>query len=255
MKYPALNRLLTIALPAVTFGAFLVMFKNPYLLPSVAPLLLASLVVGLWQLAGRRWSARLGHFAATPLLLLTSLTLYVSFLLLGRLRVVLVAVVCWLLYVYLEHVHTYYAQPERYHSYVWINLTTYLNLLVVFLMAGGWYWLHLYLDVSLPAGAVAVAATASLLGYQQLAFGGGQHQGRVPLLLALTVSLGELFYVIGWFPTTPFFNATLVMLAYYVIVGLSRNQLLGTLGPRVIRRYAVIAVLSLVLVAATARWA
>ena len=255
MNHHALNRLLTIALPAATLGAFLVMFKNPYLLPFLAPLLLAALVGVLWQLAGRRWSARLGHFAATPLLLLASLTLYVSFLLLGRLRVMLVAVVCWLLYVYLEHVHTYYAQPERYHSYVWINLTTYLNLLVILLMSGGWYWLHLFLDVSLPAGAIAVAATASLLGYQQLAFGGGQRQGRVPLLLALTVSLGELFYVVGWFPTTPFTNATFIMLAYYVIVGLSRNQLLGTLGPRVIRRYAVITAASLALVAATARWA
>ncbi len=254
MNRHGLNRLLTIALPAATLGAFLVMFDNPYLLPPLALLLLASLVGVLWQLAGRRWSARLGHFAATPLLLLASLTLYVSFLQLGRLRVALVAVVCWLLYVYLEHVYTYYAQPERYHSYVWINLTTYLNLLVVFFTAGGWYWLHLYLDASLWAGVVAVAAVAGLLGYQQLSFGGGQRQGRWPLLLVLTVSLGELFYVIGWLPTTPFTNATFITLAYYLLVGLSRNQLLGTLGPRVIRRYAVIAILSLLLVAATARW-
>lgn len=249
-----INRLLTVAYPLAMAGGFVLMFKNPLLLPVVAPVLHLGLLMVLWQLAGRRWHSRLAHFMLTPLVLLSSLTVYVAFLQLGRLRVVLSLISSWLIYVYLENVHTYYSRPERYQSYVWINLATYLNVVAIFFLAGGWYWLHLFVNVPLLAGSAVIAVVAGALGSQQMALGSGSGRGWWPLALAVSVSMGELFYVLGWLPTTPFFNATVLMLAYYVQMGLSRNYLLGTLYPRVVRRYAVISVICLLLVAVTARW-
>ncbi|MCX6741197.1 MAG: hypothetical protein NTY61_02250, partial [Candidatus Parcubacteria bacterium] len=102
--------------------------------------------------------------------------------------------------------------------------------------------------------ALAILAVVTLLTYQTMWISGIVLNKSWLYLVVTDLLIVELFWASVFLPNTYYVKALLIVVAYYLLVNLSRNHLLGLLTKTMVWRYLVIGGIILGVVLGTAQW-
>jgi ABC-type multidrug transport system permease subunit len=75
-----------------------------------------------------------------------------------------------------------------------------------------------------------------------------------PYALSAAILITELFAVISFLPTGFYTNAAFLALSVYVLLGLSREDVLHKLSKEVLRRYVILFCVLTLAIALTSQW-
>ncbi len=161
-----------------------------------------------------------------------------------------------------ENLWRYYWAPERYHDEALENTSLGLNTTTIWFTSLLFYYILLDPSVLPPNFAnniLALTTLAILLTVFFMDFGTvwvrRYPPGKVWLwLIAVSLVVGEIFWVTNFLPHRVEVKSFLVVLTYYLLTHLGRSHLDGTLRRSQVRRYLGLAFACLALVLITARW-
>jgi len=253
MKY--LNKLIPWVAAAAIFTLLEMILVSPKRFYYSAGLIILIVAYGVWQLSGQKiTSFKYWRFFITPLILIGSglnFFLYLEGSLTVHFFVLVMTVLIWL---YLEVIYLRLYFRPKYEPYSLENITVYVDLLSIFLLASSLYSTIIFLDINIWL-LIGLFAIICFLASAQLIWASGitmifgwRH------LAVIVLSVTEVFYVVSFLPTSVYVNGFLVAICYYLISGLIRNWLLDIRENRVIKRYLVVSILCIVIILLTAKW-
>lgn len=156
--------------------------------------------------------------------------------------------------VYLTNVFYYYFRTEKYQLNSLQNLSSYLNLAAIFMLAASAYSVYLYLGWATWVMAIVIAVLAWGVALQTMVLNQAELQATWIVSLACAVMTAQVFWAVSFWPSSPYVNAFVVTVVHYVTLNLSRYHVIDQLEKTVVWRYFVIGVSMLLLTVLTARW-
>lgn len=212
-------------------------------------------ILSIWQLTDRKLlSRKFWQFIITPVLLLTSGILFLSFLEGIIIRQIFLVILVGAIWTYLEVIYLWLHFRPKYQPHSLENISTHLNLLTIFLTASGLYSLIIFFGLSLWALIIIFAIISLLLTHQMVWVSGATFKSEWPYVLVISFAVLQVFVVVSFLPTSIYVNGLLVTLIYYVMTGISRNWLLDIKDKKVIQRYLIISSVFFILILLTAKW-
>lgn len=245
---------LTWITPLVTLFLFRVLFAHPQWIFWIAPLVFFIVFIAIWLISGRSHTLSFWQFLISPQLLITGEIIFLSIVEGRLLRSIAAIVLSIFLMVFMENLYVFWNQKDKYQKYSFVNISSYFNLIIIFMFASSFYWAKLFLGVSLWLSIPFMGAIALLVTYQMLAVGRFKIQENILYVAIISFILIEFFGAVYFLPTSIYINAAIVTLVYYVMAGIARNNLLKILDGKIIFRYVGIGSACLVLILATAKY-
>lgn len=193
-------------------------------------------------------------YSIVPLFFTLSIFLFALFLE-GKYTPHLMLIILLLLGVFYENLYLRFHERERYQEYTMGNILSFLSVLIVYLFSAAMFGYGVYIDFPIWISQSFIMGLSFLLTYQVLEHHSVPLQKSWTYLIALTLSLGEFFWIINFLPSSIYVNAYILTVLHYVLLGVARNHLLGILNRSVVLRYMSIALASLAIVFGTAKWA
>lgn len=253
MKF--LNRITPVLSAAVVFILLQQLIMAPKQIYWLTFLMLAVIVLSLWQLTGRKLkNKKLWQFIITPLLLLASGVLFLSFLEGKFLKQVFLLGLVILNWSFLEVIFLLYHFRAKYQAHSLENISSHLNLVVIFLTASSFFSLMIFLAFPPWLLVLAFAIFSGLLTDQLIWANGLSLTAGWPYVIVIVLAATEIFWTVSFLPTSVYVNGLIVTIAYYLMTGISRNWLLGIKQAQVIKRYALISIICLTIILVTAKW-
>lgn len=249
------NRIIPALSAIIIFILLEKLFQTPKQIFWITFVVVAFSILSIWQLTDRKLlSKKFWQFIITPVLLLTSGILSLSFLegvIIRQIFLVILVVAVW---TYLEVVYLWLHFRPKYQPHSLENISTHLNLLTIFLTASGLYSLIIFFGLSLWALIVIFAIISTLLTHQMVWASGTTLKSEWPYVVVISLAVLQVFVIVSFLPTSIYVGGMLVTLSYYVMTGISRNWLLDIKDKKVIKRYLVISSIFLILILLTAKW-
>jgi len=159
-----------------------------------------------------------------------------------------------LIWAFLELTYLRFHLRLKYQVHSLENISTYINLIIVFFSTSSFFGLIIFLDFSFWILTAIFAVLIILLNYQIV------YSSEAPLnsswlyILAITLMMIEIFWSVSFLPTSIYANGLIVTISYYLMSGLARNWLLGIQERKVVFRYLLISFISLIIILVTAKW-
>lgn len=169
-------------------------------------------------------------------------------------RWIVVGAVTVLLLWFFQNVYQFRYDHERYQLHAIENISTYMNLVAVFFMATTLSSLLLYFHISHYLLLLLGLALFLLLVLQILWMHEVKIRKQYAYIIVLPLALTQVLWAALWLPTNFFVVGTLVTLCYYALTSLARQHILERLDATVLRRYAMIALLGILITLSTAQW-
>ena len=155
---------------------------------------------------------------------------------------------------YAENLFAFYHLPSSYQAYSLEFLSLMCYMVSAFFFTGSAYMAQLFLELPLWIPAIAtflivLLATVAVFWVSKIGFETG-------ILFAITgaIVMTQVYVALSMLPTSFVTHAAAFTVCWYVYLGVSRAHVLEKLTPGVVRRYAVIGCLLLVLIFGTATW-
>lgn len=252
-----INRILVWLSAAAVLGTleFLLIVGQPYQLYLVIAILNAIVIITIWQLTGRQLrKGAFWNFAITPVAVVNSGWIFLTFLegeWPKQLAVIITTVAVW---VFLKVTFLYFSFRPKYQVHALENISSYLNLIAIFLFNSDLFNLMILLDVALWQAVIASLLLAGALSYQLFWVSDIGTWTAWRFIAVITLVTGELFLAVSFLPTSVYVNGLLITLGYYTMTGLARNWLLNIRERQVTRRYLLISLSVLVIILLTAKW-
>lgn len=194
------------------------------------------------------------HLLGTPLLFL--LTSFGLFFLLESFwaKLGLCVLVLILLFLFVEHVFSFVHIPVKYQPFTLEYLSGLLHILSVFFLATLGFGLRLFLQAPLWLLSFLFFLVLTFVMYGTLWAGKVDPFKARPYALAAAILITELFAVISFLPTGFYTNAAFLSLGVYVLLGLSRADMLHKLSKEVLKRYSILFFVLTAIIALTSQW-
>jgi hypothetical protein len=154
----------------------------------------------------------------------------------------------------LEVIFLRFQLSSRYQAHSLENISTHLSLLTVFLVASSFFSLRIFLGVPLWLLIISFGFILALATYQLIWSSDTKLVTSWPYISVITIVATEIFWAVGFLPTSVYVNGLVVTISYYLMTGLARNWLLGIQEGKVIKRYLLISTITLIIILATAKW-
>ncbi len=252
-----LHRLTPFALAGVLAAGFATLILAPrslviavLLLFVVAPVLLARLL--LWEVKRPAFWVFLG----VPMFMIASAFLFFLFLEADTGKWLLALSVITSVGLYAENLFTFYHLPSAYQAYSLEYLSLVISIASGFFFTAGANGAHLFLPEYVPLWMPTVIvflatflSTLAMFWVSKVGFETGRRYAFGGALL-----MTELFLALSFLPTSFVTNAAAYAIFLYVYLGLMRAHVLEKLSKKVVRRYAVTAVLLLAIIFLSAKW-
>jgi len=158
------------------------------------------------------------------------------------------------LYLYFRSIYYYLMEHSKYKENSMQNFSSYANFLSIYFIASAMYGLQSFLNASVWLLMSILLVEVLLVVYQvmwsnkidiRMGFFYIVLSGLVILEIAWTVSFLTLsYYILG----------LIIAICYYLLIGLVRFYLLGTLTATQIKHYMILGCASILFVLLTARW-
>lgn len=234
---------------------FLLRASTLYQLMAAVVVLNAIVAVSIWQFTGRQLrKAAFWNFIITPFLTVNSGWVFLVFLdgeSTKQLVTVITTVSVW---IFLKVTFLYFFFRPKYEAHTLENISSYLNLITVFLFSSSMFNLIILLRVPAWQGAIGSLVLVGLLSYQMFWIGDLGFRTAWRSVAVITLVTGELFLAVSFLPTSVYVNGLLMTLGYYTMTGLARNWSLNIRERRVVVRYLLISFSILVIILLTAKW-
>ncbi|MDD5342179.1 MAG: hypothetical protein PHI73_02485 [Patescibacteria group bacterium] len=156
---------------------------------------------------------------------------------------------------YLTQIFYYNFRTEKYQVNALQNISSYLNLIAIFLMGSVGFSLILYLSWPAWAMTLAMFIISALLTFQAIWISKVSFGATALFALMSGLVCGEIFWALSFLPSAALVNAFILTVIYYTTINLGRYSLLGQLKASVVVRYLIISLSVLILTLITARWA
>lgn len=262
------NHFLVGMAPVAMVLAFEGIFRKPANIYWLAVVLVALVFFTIWQLTGQKFSRRFWLFLAPPAILVISELLFILSLQgVGFWRTMILGfsivfdwrrTVIWgltlILAVFLENIYVYHFQPDKYQKYSLANIANYFNLITLFLFNASLFLLLIFLQFPLWLAIILNFLATALLTYQTFWINRFKFDRSWSYIFCLPLISAELFWTASFLPLSIYNQALLIILAYYLMIGLARNNLLGILDKKVVGRYAGVAAGCLAVILLTAKY-
>lgn len=252
MKY---NRYLPLFVPLAVWAAFQGFLFYPasvYVLLVLVNLLLFFTFYQFTRASstGEKW----WNFYILPALLSLSIAAY-SVILKNRLLIQFIFLLeLVLLYFYLRFAYYYLEKPQQYKVSSIENISLYGNFIIFFFTAASVYGLESFLNSPVWPLVLILTAVAGLIIYQLTWANKIDFRTGLPYLLVDSVVIFELAWSISFLPLNYNVAGFVLAIFYYIITGLSRLHLLGSLDRAKIKLYLGYGLASVLLILLTSRW-
>lgn len=250
-----LNRIIPYLVSIIIFiliEQIIVFPKQIYLLAFISLMILG---LSIWQLIERSFfRPKFWQFVITPLLLLGSGLVFLIFLEDYLFRQFFVVILIVLIWVFLELTYLRFHRRLKYQVHSLENISTYINLITVFLSTSSFFGLVVFLAFPVWILVIIFTGLTMLLNYQIA------YSSEAPLtsswlyILAISLMMTEIFWAVSFLPTSIYVNGLVVTISYYLMSGLALNWLLGIQERKVVLRYLIISFVSLIIILITAKW-
>ncbi|MFA6410067.1 MAG: hypothetical protein WCW26_00615 [Candidatus Buchananbacteria bacterium] len=251
-------KLLNWALPGLTSFTILILLEEIIRVPKqiywLGPLALTLLIISIWQLTGLLKSKKFLRFSITPVFLFSSGLLFLLFLEGTITKQLFSVVLVVLLGVFLEVIFVWFHLRPKYQPNALENISAHLNLITIFLTACGFFSLIVFLNISVWVLALGFFVISAILNYQLIWISGTTWSVGYPYITAITVAITEIFLAASFLPTSFYVSGLIVTVSYYLMTGLAQNWLIDIKEARVVKRYLLIGVVSLIIILITAKW-
>ncbi|MFZ5364941.1 MAG: hypothetical protein ACOZBH_01935 [Patescibacteria group bacterium] len=226
--------------------------KTP--LAVLLPVTLLITASAVWLYHRFKFTAEFFSFLISPLVFVAVTILFALFIDKTWLYHLYAGFVAIFLFVYLGRMLDYKFYPTRYQPYSLENFSWYMAMLSTFLFFSFAFGLIIFLKMKLLFLALIVLAFSLLLLYQIFWINKIQFADSHVFIVAIAVVLVELFAAIYYLPTGFYVNAFILTVAFYLMTGLARAFLSGSLDKKKIINFLAISAVCLVAILATARW-
>ncbi len=251
----SLTRLVPFASGAFTFFLFELLINLPVSLYLVITFLNVEIFFLIFALTGRQFfKARFWNFLIGPLIFINVGWLFLIFLESFWTQQFLVVILTALIWIFFETVFVYFYFRPKYQAHALENISSYLNLISIFLLFCSLFDLSIFLNypawlLSLIAFVVLALATYQIIWVSEISVLSNRRYIAIICLLSL-----EVFWAVRFLPTSVYVNSSIITIIYYLVSGVSRNWLSNIREPKVLRRYLIISLFSLIIILSTAKW-
>lgn len=251
-----LNRFIPIFCPFLIFASYELLLKKPFLIYWLFPILILTVAALIWKLIGKglitiiaRW-----NFLISPLFLMVGGLFFILFLENQLFKHFLIFLVAFLLGLYLEAIFIYIYRHEKYQINSLENISSYINLISLLFFYSGFFGLLIFLNISVWLVVLLVLLVTVSLAYQTMWINKIDFKKSFLYILIIGLILCQLAWVISFLPIDFYASGAFLSVVYYLLSGLSRFYLLGTLNSLVIKRHLIIGSIVLILILGTTRW-
>lgn len=164
------------------------------------------------------------------------------------------AVVGFFTALYLEYLFILFYRTAYYPPTSLENICSYLSFLTFGGLFSNLYNFYMWLGVSLVWLSLGALISVLLLVNQMLWVNKIKFNKYWVYPIVIAIILVELFWVIGFIPTSAYVSGMTMALIYYVLFALARLNLLKELSARMAWRYLAAGVAAILLILLTAKW-
>ncbi len=187
-------------------------------------------------------------FLFFPILLEVTIAAYLSFLSLERVALIysLLLLNSWLLFFYLSSIHKYIFRAEPKNSLV--NIMSFGGFILIYFLSSAIYGLRSILNIPIAYLMLFLFVAFVLTMYQvfwvnEIGFG-----SAIFYILIISLVLLELAWSISFLPFSHNILGLLISLNFYMMVGLSKHSILGSLDKKTVKLYLGFGFLSILAV-------
>jgi len=251
-----LNRLIPIIVPLIIFACLELFFLKPLWIYFICLFLITILGGATWKIIGKglitisaRW-----FYLITPISFLTSGILFSLFLEQQWAKHFLALTISILTAVFLENIFIYIYQHEKYQKNSLENISNYLNLTSIFLFNSSLFGFLIFLNLPLWQISLISLVIFFILTVQTIWVNKIKLEAAWLHILIICLILIEIFWATSFLPTAFYVNGLIVANAFYFINNLFRLHLANAMNKKVIKRYALLCGLIIILTLITAQW-
>lgn len=158
------------------------------------------------------------------------------------------------LYLYLRSIYYYLMEHSKYKENSMQNFSSYANFLSIYFVASAMYGLQSFLNASVWLLMSVLLIEVMLVIYQVMWSNKIDiRMGFFYIVLSGLVIL-EVSWAVSFLTLSYYILGLIVAISYYLLIGLVRFYLLGTLNATQIKHYMILGFSSILFVLLTARW-
>lgn len=194
------------------------------------------------------------HFVILPMVFAASSFVFSLFIADNTIFYVSTVITGFLLYYLIRQYYLYFYFPLKYQPYSLESLAWYIVLFTVFFLFANLFSSYILLRFSLiflmAVGFLALFLTV----YYYFWINKINWRNSRLFVLILTLICLQLFLAISYLPTGFYVNSFIVVLALYMMLGLSKLFINGSLNKKGVVIHVLVGVIALIVVVSTARW-
>lgn len=192
--------------------------------------------------------------AISPIAFVTTATGFLLFLDNHTVRITLLVVAAFFLFLYLHQLYLLHFNPSKYQTFSLESISAYINLISVFCASVVAYGLLVFLSLPLWLVSIVLLVVVGAITFQGFWIQKIAHQSRLIYTAALNVMIVQLFWALSFLPIHFYVHGALLAVTYYVLWGLMRAMATDTLSRTLMLRYLGIGMLLSAALVGTAPW-
>lgn len=240
---------------AIVLVSYEILLWKPASLYFIIAILFLNIILSIYRITERKFISKVfGHFLLSPLLFIISCSTTLLFLENNNIKQIFIVGSSLIYLLILLNIYAFLHQTEKYQPYTLENLSSYVNLISVFLFYASFFSFGLFISAPVWLLAILAFIITILISYQTLWANKIDFKRARLFILIIGIILTELYWCVDFLPTSYFVNAVILIIFYYIVINISRDYLLNVLNKKSVRRYLIVSFLVLILTLATAPW-
>lgn len=194
------------------------------------------------------------NFSILPIIFLIAVIFYSTMLQNALTIQVIFALVLIFLYFYLRFSYYYLIRPVSYKVASIENISSYVNLISVFLFSASIYGLEAFLNFPVWPLMLVLAIFSGLAIYQIFWTSKIELKASLIYVIICPLVIIELAWALSFLPLNYNVSGLILAICYYVLIGLTKLKLLDMLDMPKVKLYLYFGLISILVVLLTSRW-
>lgn len=158
------------------------------------------------------------------------------------------------IYYYLRNIYYYLIRPDFYKDNTLENISSYGNFLLIFFIASSIYGLQSFLNLSVCISIIIILPFFALVIHQVIWINKIDFKiGFIYILIGCLILI-EIAWALSFLPVNYKANGLVMAICYYILIGIIRFYLKGSLNKRIVKLYLFFGFSSIFITLLTARW-
>lgn len=239
----------------ITFG-LIFLFPSGIILLGIIIIIIAGLS-SLYLLKGKVSKRDKFFLLITPLFFIIASLVTCIFFKSNISKLLFSMLISFTIFLYMQNLFLYFYIPAKYNIYSLENISSYMNLISVFLISLAIYGLKILFGIRnyLFLGMIVFNLFfVTLLIYQNLWINKINFKEARKYVFINLLALSQIYLIIFLLPSSFYVNGLIFTLAYYMISELSKQKLLNKLEKKIVLKYAMIGVSLFFLLLIATKW-